>query len=150
MIKIFILILTLFCTQLFAQEGNSSPRLEQGTYFGYLKSNLQNVKFALQAEFYIESPEDFTQFPHLNTIIKINLGGFHSPEYITQVYKNIQYDFDNNTLTLDEPNNDLVISAQIKNENGRTKIVGDVCGFAQLRSLEAWNFYPPLMSPISL
>lgn len=112
--------------ELKAQDDSSSPRLEHGSYFGYLKSHSQNEKFAIQAEFYLESPEDFTQFPHLNALIKINLGGFNSSEYVTHLYKNIQYDFDNNILTFDEPNNDLAISAKIKNENGRTKIIADV------------------------
>lgn len=110
-----------------AQENeNQTPRLYQGKYWGYIKTDTTNLPFALQADFYLESPEDFKKFPQLNTILKMNLGGYNSPEYFTQVYKNIQFDFDNNILTLDEPYNDFIISAQLKTFNGRTRIEGVV------------------------
>jgi hypothetical protein len=107
--------------------GHGGPvRIQQGHYTGYIKVDDQNQKFALQADFYLESPEDLIQFPRLNTILKINLGGYNTPEYVTQIYKNVRYDFDNNVLTLDEPSNDLVVSAQVHSMNGRTHLQGTV------------------------
>lgn len=103
-----------------------SGKLEQGHYVGYLKVDDQNQKFALEADFFIESPEDLTQFPKLNTILKMSLGGYNSTEYVTQVYKDVRYDFDNNVLTLDEPSNDLVVTAQVHSMNGRTRLQGKV------------------------
>lgn len=104
----------------------SSGKLERGRYVGYIKVDEQKQKFALQADFFLESPEDLTLFPRLNTILKISLGGYNTSEYVTQVYKSVRYDFDNNILTLDEPSNDLVISAQIHSMSGRTHIEGTV------------------------
>ncbi len=103
-----------------------SAKLQQGRYTGYIKIEDQTQKFALQADFFLESPEDLTLFPRLNTILKISLGGYNTTEYVTQVFKNVRYDFDNNVLTLDEPSNDLVISAQVHSMNGRTHIEGNV------------------------
>lgn len=108
-------------------SGHGGPaKLQQGHYTGYIKVDDQNQNFALQADFFLESPEDLTQFPRLNSILKISLGGYNSTEYVTQLYKNIRYDFDNNVLTLDEPSNELVISAKVHTKNGRTHLEGQV------------------------
>jgi len=101
-------------------------KLEQGHYFGNIEVDQQNQKFPLEADIFLESPEDLAQFPQLNVILKISLGSFNSTEYSTQVYKNVRYDFDNNILTLDEPSNDLIVSAQVQSRNGRTHLQGSI------------------------
>jgi hypothetical protein len=56
----------------------------------------------------------------------MTLGGFNTHEYVTEIFENVRYDFDNGVLTLDDPKNDLVITSELKEQRGQVHIIGDV------------------------
>lgn len=107
--------------------------LKQGRYTGSI--SLPNEKLAVVADIFLESPEDLTQFPSLNAIFKVTLGGYNSHEYRTEIYKDLKYDFDEGALTFDEMNNDLVMTTEVNKVSGSTKITGKV----YFRSSSAWG-----------
>ena len=99
--------------------------LKQGRYVGYIKLDDTGEKVALIGNTFIVQPEDFTKFPKLNAIFTMFLGGYGAPEYVTETFEDIRYDFSNGQLSLDEPENDLVITAEI-NDTPSTHVVGQV------------------------
>ncbi len=103
--------------------GNQLPH---GRYVGYMKIDGRDERLALQADFFLESPEDQTRFPQLEAIVKIGLGGYHTPEYISYVYKNIRTDFDRGTLIFDEPASDLVFNGKVESGEGYARIEGKI------------------------
>lgn len=99
--------------------------LKQGRYVGYLKMDNQTAQIAASLDFFLVQVEDAPEGPRLDAILKLSLGGYASTEYVTEVYENLRYDFNNGTLSLDETNGDLVVSAEVHNQGG-THIVGKV------------------------
>lgn len=121
----FLMHLTLFFS--FVTSAWAAPvELKQGRYIGWIKFGHNNQRLAVVSDFFLESPEDLTQFPKLKSIVKLSLGGYNTHEYLAESFENLHYDFDNGNLTFDEPDNDLVISSQVKKVGLRTKIVGDL------------------------
>ena len=108
-----------FATALAAGE------FKQGRYVGYIQLDDNNEKVAVVVNTFMVQPEDFTAFPTLNAIFTLYLGGYGSPEYITETFEDIRYDFNSGQLALDEPANDLVITAEIQNPQ-RPTVSGQV------------------------
>lgn len=100
--------------------------LKHGRYIGYIKLDNTNEKVAVVADFYLESPEDLRLFPRLNALFKIGLGGYNTHEYFTEIFEDIRYDFDNGVLALDEPNSDVMMTAQVHTMGSNTFIMGQV------------------------
>jgi hypothetical protein len=100
--------------------------LKHGRYVGWIELEDAKERLALTADFFLESPEDFTQFPSLNALFKMSLGGYNTKEYVTEIFTDLRYDFDNGALTLDEPANDLVMTTEIHTMGSSTFIMGDV------------------------
>jgi hypothetical protein len=110
----------------FASTALAGTQLPHGRYVGYMKIEGRIERLALQADFFLESPEDQTRFPQLEAIVKMSLGGYHTSEYITYVYKNIRTDFDRGTLIFDEPSSDLVFNGKVESGEGFARIEGNV------------------------
>jgi hypothetical protein len=103
----------------------SGGELKLGRYVGYVKLDDTGEKVALVANTFIVQPEDFTEFPKLNAIFTMFLGGYGAPEYVTETFEDIRYDFNNGQLSLDEEANDLVVTGEV-NESPGTFISGQV------------------------
>ncbi len=103
-----------------------SAELKHGRYIGWIELEEKKERLAVVADFFIESPEDFTQFPRLNAAFRISLGGYNTHEYVTETFHDLKYDFDNGNLTFDEEANDLLMTTFVSAQGGRAKITGDV------------------------
>lgn len=103
-----------------------AAELKQGRYIGYIELAPTKDKIAVVSDFYLESPEDLKLFPALHADFKMTLGGYNTHEYVAEIFENVRYDFENGILTLDDPKNDIVITAEVKDVNGNTNVVGDV------------------------
>lgn len=114
-------------------QAAGKGELKQSRYIGTITFPAE--KLAVVADIFLESPEDLTQFPVLNAIFKISLGGYSSNEYRTEIFKNLKYDFDEGSLTFDEMKNDFVMTTVVQNSSGRSKIVGKV----YVRSSATWG-----------
>lgn len=104
--------------------GHMGGVFHRGRYYGYIKVDGRAEKLAVQADFFLESPEDFTQYPRLEAVLKLSLGGYHSTEYTSFVYRNIRYNEEDGALSLDEPSSDLVISAKSHEMDGQVHLFG--------------------------
>lgn len=122
----FIRTLIIFITTLSASLSQAQSEFKPGRYVGFLKLDAQERKIAVIADVLIESPDDLKGFPKLTAIVRLSLGGYKSHEYITEVFKNLRYDFDTGNLTFDEPGNDLLITSSIQKERSLTKLTGRV------------------------
>ncbi len=119
---LFVLLATIWlpCSAAFGQA-----ELKLGRYVGYVKLDDASERVALTVDTYIDQPDDRTQFPKLNAIFRLQLGGYGGSEYVTEIFEDIRYDFSNGQLSLDEPNNDLVIAAEVR-AGGSTTVTGQV------------------------
>ncbi len=109
--------------------------LLDGRYTGWIKLDAAQERIALVVDIFQESPENFTIAPSRNAIFKLSLGGYNTHEYFTETFKDIHSDFDNGTLTLDEPNNDLLITAEVQALGSAPLLVGKVF----IRSSAVWG-----------
>lgn len=103
-----------------------AAELKQGRYIGWIELEEKNERLAVVADVFLESPEDFTQFPRLNASFRLSLGGYNTHEYITETFHDLKYDFDHGNLTFDEEGNDLLMTTLVSRQGGRAKITGDV------------------------
>lgn len=111
---------------IFSVSNAHAAELKHGRYIGWIHLDDRNERLAVVADFFLESPEDFTQFPRLNASFRIGLGGYNTHEYFTETFHDLKYDFDNGALTFDEPGNDLIMATEIGTLGGRTKVTGSV------------------------
>lgn len=111
-----------------ARPPASGPaaELKPGRYTGWLQLNGQKQAFATVADFYVESPENFKEFPKMIGVFKISLGGYTSHEYATQTFKSIRPDYDNGGLTFDEHQNDLLMTASMIRRGSRSLLKAQV------------------------
>lgn len=101
-----------------------SAELKHGRYVGWIALEEAQEKIAVVADFFLESPEDLTQFPRLKAIFKLSLGGYNTHEYFSETYDDLKYDFENGVLTFDEPHNDLMMTAKVEAVGSDTVIAG--------------------------
>lgn len=118
----------LLCANVVAEPAVGAVRgeLVPGRYIGWIKTANSEQKLAVVGDFFVESPEDLTEFPKLVALIKVSLGGYSTHEYLVEAYKNLKYDYDLGQLTFDENPNDLSMVTRVVKEGGRNKIVGDI------------------------
>lgn len=107
-------------------EHKAGGELKHGRYIGWIRLTDTGERIATVADFFLESPEDLTQFPRLNAIFKLSLGGYNTHEYVTELFENLRYDFDNGALTFDSPKNDLMMTTEVHQVGSKTKIMGQV------------------------
>lgn len=113
-------LLLAFASQVWTAE------LKHGRYIGWISLDSKQERLAVVADFFIESPEDYTQFPKLNAVFKISLGGYNTHEYISESFHDLKYDFDHGALTFSEDGNNLLMTTQVTSKGGRAKISGNV------------------------
>lgn len=124
--SIFLSSLLLFAGVFAGSPALAAAELKPGRYIGWIQFTDRGEKIAVVAEFFQESPEDFTKFPKMNASFKLSLGGYNTHEYMTENFKDLKYDFDNGKLTIGEDKNDLVMTTEITKSGGRTKVAGQV------------------------
>jgi hypothetical protein len=103
----------------------TSTSLSAGRYLGDATFDGIGAKLAIVLDVFVEQPDDLTQYPRLRGIFKMSLGGYGTPEYVTEVFDDIQYDFGQGVYTLDGLENDWVISAKVES-NGAVTFDGSV------------------------
>lgn len=118
----FILFILLFSLSLRAE----SAELKHGRYTGWIELEEKKERLAVVAEFFLESPEDFTKFPRLNAAFRVSLGGYNTHEYFTETFHDLKFDFDFGNLTFDESGNDLLMTTLVSSKGGSTYITGEV------------------------
>ena len=97
-----------------------------GSWVGRIKFDGQENKFAVKLDTITYQPNDLDQSPVFQMHFRIGLGGLTSPEYFSQYYESVIYNFDTQYVTLDTPENDLVIMARVEKLGALTLLNGHV------------------------
>ncbi len=105
------LITVLLATVLTATAA-SAANIHYTRYLGFITANGVDHKLAVTMDLFPVQSDDVTAFPKLAANVRIGLGGPQSSEYETAVYEDVRYDFENGILTLDSPENDVVITVK--------------------------------------
>lgn len=97
----------------FAARGTPGGQIRFGKWVGYLTVEGSVDSLALTMDSYQFREEGVTEFPRLLMLFKIGFGGYSTAEYEAETFRDIQYDFSNGVLTLDEPDNEMIINAVV-------------------------------------
>lgn len=87
--------------------------IKTGKWVGYLKPEGTTEAIALTMDSFLLKPDSVKESERRVLVFKLSLGGYQSTEYETQTFENLDYDFDLGSLTLDDPHNEMVISAVV-------------------------------------
>lgn len=96
-----------------AAQAAPGGELKMGRWVGHVALEGREEAFATTLDTLIVQPDDATQFPFLEAILRLSLGGYHGGEYESTVYQNIQYDFETGLLSFDEPGTEMSIEAYV-------------------------------------
>ncbi len=111
-----------------ALYGNllSAAQLTYGKYFGSIQMDGSDQQIAVSLDAFITQKDDPTQFPQLNIILRSNLGGYQSSEYVAFHYYDPPFNFEQSILQLDAPDNDLTATLQLTTTDTEAILEGPV------------------------
>lgn len=89
-------------------------QIKEGKWSGYLKLDGREDAIAVTMDSALVKPRPGEDFQILRLIFKLNLGGYGSTEYETEIFDDPAYDWDQNILVLDDPKNELKVKATIE------------------------------------
>ena len=106
----------------------------EGRYRGYLVPHHTRYKFPLQIDFYKNQDDKYS------AILRLNLGSYHSHEYISQFYQEISYSKDANSVQIASDGWDIVLSNLVLSdktlEGNFASTSGHENGYVILRKLD--------------
>ncbi len=88
--------------------GHGDAGLKVGRYVGDLSVPSSGKRILATLDLFVS--QDNGDFPKLEAILKVNLGGYSSPEYVAYAYDKVMYDPDKMELTFDFEDQDVLIS----------------------------------------
>jgi hypothetical protein len=104
----------------------SAAQLNSGQYIGSLQMEGSRQKIAISLDAYNTQINDPATFPKLNATLRVNLGGYFSPEYVAYHFYNPQFNFEQSILQLDDTVNELTATLKVSNTESQTIIEGPV------------------------
>lgn len=108
-----------------APERKPGAPMKLGKWVGYLKPEGSADAIALTMDSFLVQPDNKKEFPRLNMLFKLGLGGYFGPEYETEIFEVTENDYYEGVLTLDHPHNEMVITASVY-ATPRTQMEGQV------------------------
>ena len=99
--------------------------IKTGKWVGYLKADDSQDAIALTLDVFLVKPDKLDESPRLTLLFKLGLGGYLSGEYESEMFDDLQYDFDQGLLTLDESRNEMVVNAVVYS-SPKTQMEGKV------------------------
>jgi hypothetical protein len=101
-------------------------QLNYGKYFGTLQMDGQSEVMAVSLDAFVTQITDPTVYPALEVIVRVNLGGYLSPEYMSYDFYDPTYNFERGILSLNAPNSDLTGSLQTTTTDSQAVLEGTV------------------------
>jgi hypothetical protein len=113
---------------LFLSHAGSAfaAQLNYGKYFGTLQMNGRSEAVAVSLDAFIVQINEPTVYPALNVILRINLGGYQSAEYVAYNFYDPTFNFEKGILQLNDPKNELTAILQVTNTATQTILEGPV------------------------
>jgi hypothetical protein len=103
-----------------------AAQLNYGKYFGTIQMDGQPDAIAVSVDAFVTQIKDPTVYPALEVIVRANLGGFSSSEYIGYDYYDPTFNFEQSILQLSDSKNDLVATLTVTNTDSETILEGPV------------------------
>ncbi len=113
--------LLLICT-----NTAGAAQLNYGKYFGTIQMDGQTESIAVSLDANVVQLNDPATYPALDVIVRANLGGYLSPEYIGFHYYDPTFNFEKGILQLTNPQENLTATLQITNNDKETILEGQV------------------------
>ncbi len=109
--------------------GAGSARADQmnyGKYFGIIQMDGQPEAIAVLLDAFITQINDPTVYPALDVVVRVNLGGYSSSEYVGYHYYDPTFNFEKGILQLNDPKDDLTATLQVTNTNSESILEGSI------------------------
>jgi hypothetical protein len=97
-----------------------------GSWIGWMKFDGQQAKYAVKLETLNYQPNELDHSPVFQMHFRIGLGGLTSPEYFSQFFEKVNYNFDTQSVTLDTAENDLILTGRVEKISSLTLFRGNV------------------------
>ena len=114
----------------FVGQALLATQMTYGKYFGSIQMEGSHQQIAVSLDAFIVqkslSPNDPTQFPQLNVIVRPNLGGYLSSEYLAYDFYDPTYNFEQSILHLEDRDSDLAATLTVTNTDSATILDGAV------------------------
>ncbi|MGZ3701939.1 MAG: hypothetical protein ACXVB9_08890 [Bdellovibrionota bacterium] len=111
---------------LFASTAASAAQLNYGKYFGTIQMDGLPDAIAVSLDAFVTQVKDPTVYPALDVIVRANLGGFSSSEYVGYDFHDPVFNFEKGILQLSDSRADLTATLAIKNTDTETILEGPV------------------------
>jgi hypothetical protein len=103
-----------------------AAQLTNGRYFGLIQMDGQTESIAVSLDAFIVQVKDPTVYPALEVLVRANLGGFNSSEYVGFDYYDPTFNFEKSILQLSDSKNDLTATLTVTNTDTETILEGPV------------------------
>lgn len=125
--------------------------MKLGKWIGYVQPEGSRDVIALSMDaFLVQKPEEPKQSESLYMLFKLGFGGYLSPEYESEIFEVLEFDYEQFLFTLDDPRNEMVITAYLY-QKPRPNIEGQVAfrtGVTGKLYLEYQSDVPGLPPPV--
>jgi hypothetical protein len=111
---------------LFGSIPAYADQLTSGKYFGSIQMDGQAESIAVSLDAFIVQIKNPTVYPALEVLVRANLGGFNSSEYVGFDYYDPTFNFEKSILQLSDPKNDLTATLTVTNTDTETILEGPV------------------------
>lgn len=115
--------LALFCI---VRPAHAAVQLTYGKYFGSIQMDGRSEQIAVSLDAFVVQIKDPTVYPALEILLRVNLGGYTSSEYVGYRYYNPTFNFEKGVLQLGDPKSDLTATLQVTNTEEGTIIEGPI------------------------
>ena len=103
-----------------------SAQLTNGKYFGTIEIDGQSEAIAASLDAFTLQAGDPSTFPQLNVILRVNLGGFFSSEYVAYNFYDPTFNFEKGVLQLDDPSSEMTAQLRVTNTGSQTILGGPI------------------------
>jgi hypothetical protein len=104
----------------------AAGQFSNGRYVGELQFDGQGEKIAVVLDALTLRKNDAADFPQLEVLLRLNLGGYFSSEYLTYSFFDPTFNFEKGVLLLDDPDNELTASLQVASTDSEIVLEGPV------------------------
>lgn len=100
-----------------AQSESPPLPLKQGKWLGYFVPPSTQGAIGVSLDLFQAQPNDLREFPRLEGLLRLSLGGIGTLERSNTHFTNINYNFTTGELTFDEEGSDFVVRAKVVERN---------------------------------
>lgn len=121
--KLFVALAALVC--LIGSSAHADS-MTYGKYFGTIQMEGQPEALAVSLDAFVTQINDPTVYPAMDVVLRVNLGGFLSSEYVGYNYYDPTFNFEKGILQLNDPKEDLTATLRVTTTDSETILEGPV------------------------